>query len=147
MVSFWRSPGSEHGVGVMLDVGCLGSLLDHTFSNVLCLLFSLSFAVGVDRGPLSHLGFFFYFASVVVPWVHLDDVMLYSCIVWSGECKPTMYLFPYCITWVVCEDYLSCDTAFNAVMPLSRASTHGRYSHIVGITKVKVWWKRNKLYF
>ena len=20
---------------------------------------------------------------------------------WSGDCKPTMYLFPYCITWVV----------------------------------------------
>ena len=31
MVSFRRSPGSEHGVGVMLDVGSLGSLLDHTF--------------------------------------------------------------------------------------------------------------------
>ena len=31
MVSFRWSPGSEHGVGVMLDVGCLGSLLDHTF--------------------------------------------------------------------------------------------------------------------
>ena len=44
MVSSRRSPGSEQGVGVMFDVGCLGSLLDHTFSNVLCLLFSLSFA-------------------------------------------------------------------------------------------------------
>ena len=29
MVSFRRIPGSEHGVGVMLDV--LGSLLDHRF--------------------------------------------------------------------------------------------------------------------
>ena len=44
MVSFRWSPGSEHGVGVMLDVGCLGSLLDHTFSIVLCLPFSISFA-------------------------------------------------------------------------------------------------------
>ena len=45
---------------------------------------------------------FFYFSSVVGPWLYLDDVMLYSCIVWSGDCKPTMYLlFPYCITWVV----------------------------------------------
>ena len=52
-------------------------------------------------GTLSHLGFFFYFGSVVGPWLYLDDVMLYSCIVWSGDCKPTMYLFPLCITWVV----------------------------------------------
>ena len=35
-----------------------------------------------------------------------------------------------------CEDYLTCDIAFNAVMPLSRASTRGRYSRIVGVT---VW--------
>ena len=44
---------------------------------------------------------FFYFGSVVRPWLYLVDVMLYSCIVWSGDCKPTMYLFPLCITWVV----------------------------------------------
>ena len=44
MVSFRRSPGSEHGVGIMLDISSFGSLLDHTFSIVLCLLFSLSFA-------------------------------------------------------------------------------------------------------
>ena len=47
-----------------------------------------------------------------------------------------MYLFPYCITWVVCEDYLTCDIAFNAVMPLSRASTRGRYSRIEGVTEI-----------
>ena len=34
----------------------------------------------------------------------------------------------------LCEDYLTCDIAFNAVMPLSRASTHGRYSRIEGVT-------------
>ena len=44
---------------------------------------------------------FFYFGSIVGPWLYLDDVMLYSCIVWCGDCKPTMYLFPLCITWVV----------------------------------------------
>ena len=33
MVSFRRNPGSEHGVGVMLDVGSPGSLLDHTFTD------------------------------------------------------------------------------------------------------------------
>ena len=34
----------------------------------------------------------------------------------------------------LCEDYLTCDIAFNVVMPLSRASTRGRYSRIVGVT-------------
>ena len=33
-----------------------------------------------------------------------------------------------------CIDYLTCDIAFNAVMPLSRASTRGRYSRIEGVT-------------
>ena len=36
---------------------------------------------------------FFYFGSVVRPWLYLDDVMLCSCIVWCGDCKPTMYPF------------------------------------------------------
>ena len=34
-----------------------------------------------------------------------------------------------------CEDCLTCDIAFNAVMPLSRASTRGSYSRIEGITR------------
>ena len=33
-----------------------------------------------------------------------------------------------------CNDCLTCDIAFNAVMPLSRASTRGRYSRIEGVT-------------
>ena len=33
-----------------------------------------------------------------------------------------------------CDDCLTCDIAFNAVMSLSRASTCGSYSHIEGIT-------------
>src|SRR3954463_5210990 len=44
--------------------------------------------------------------------------------------------FPY-ILHGLCEDYLICDIAFNAVMPLSRASTRGRYSRIEGVTKDK----------
>src|SRR3954471_14095809 len=36
----------------------------------------------------------------------------------------------------LCEDYLTCDIAFNAVMPLSRASTRVRYSRIEGVTLV-----------
>ena len=39
----------------------------------------------------------------------------------------------------LCEDYLTCDIAFNAVMPLSRASTRGRYSRIVGVTAASSW--------
>ena len=41
--------------------------------------------------------------------------------------------FPY-VLHGLCEDYLTCDIAFNAVMPLSRAPTRGRYSRIEGIT-------------
>ena len=41
--------------------------------------------------------------------------------------------FPY-VLHGLCEDYLTCDIAFNAVMPLSRASTCGRYSRIKGVT-------------
>ena len=44
---------------------------------------------------------FFYFGFVVGPLLYQVDVMLYSCIVWSGDCKPSMYLFPLCIAWVV----------------------------------------------
>src|SRR3954463_12080191 len=42
--------------------------------------------------------------------------------------------FPY-VLHGLCEDYLACDIAFNAVMPLSRASTRERYSRIEGVTK------------
>ena len=34
----------------------------------------------------------------------------------------------------LCEDDPSCDKTYNAVMPLSRALTRGRYSRIVGVT-------------
>ena len=33
------------------------------------------------------------------------------------------------------EENPSCENTYNAVMPLSRASTRGRYSRIVGVTK------------
>ena len=35
----------------------------------------------------------------------------------------------------LCEDYLTCDIAIDAFMPLSRASTRRRYSHIEGVTE------------
>src|SRR3954469_3428185 len=43
-------------------------------------------------------------------------------------------ILPLYLLHGLCEDYLICDTAFNAVMPLSRASTRGRYSRIEGVT-------------
>ena len=49
-----------------------------------------------------------------------------------------MYLFPYVLLGL-CEDYLTCDIAFNAVMPLSRASTRGRYSRIKGVTSADAY--------
>src|SRR3954465_4146328 len=45
--------------------------------------------------------------------------------------------FPY-VLHGLCEDYLTCDIAFNAVMPLSRASTRGRYSRIGCVTPASV---------
>ena len=41
--------------------------------------------------------------------------------------------FPY-VLHGLCEDYLTCGIAFNAVMLLSHASTCGRYSRIEGVT-------------
>ena len=60
-----------------------------------------------------------------------------------------MYLFPLLSIYMgCCEDYLTCDIAFNAVMPLSRASTCGRYSHIEGVTHshARISAVRGKLY-
>ena len=192
MVSFRRSPGSEHGVGVMLDVGCSRitswsyfyrpcfafssrshlRMLATIYASRLLQLHLIPFTLPIslnsldregvrllsprdsqivpkpacrcrwDRaddatklrrssmkilsfvlfrsswsvvepswgrsGTLSHLGFFFYFGSVVGPWLYLFDVMLYSCIVWSGDCKPTLY--PFLIQYMgLCEDYPTCD--------------------------------------
>ena len=45
-----------------------------------------------------------------------------------------MYLPLFIIYLRCCEDCLTCDIAFNAVMPLSRASTRRRYSRIEGVT-------------
>ena len=45
-----------------------------------------------------------------------------------------LFLFIIYITWDVCDDCLTCDIAFNAVMSLSRASTRGSYSRIEGVT-------------
>ena len=53
-----------------------------------------------------------------------------------------MYPFPFYIYYMACcEYYLTCDIAFNTVMPLSRASTCRRYSRIEGVTKLLSKWE------
>src|SRR3954465_7089888 len=47
-------------------------------------------------------------------------------------------IFPLYLLHGLCEDYLTCDIAFNEVMPLSRASTRGRYSRIEGVTSTDI---------
>ena len=83
-----------------------------------------------DRGPYA-FGVDLYFGTAVGPWVYWMNVMLfmYLCDVASVSQLCIFSPFIY-ITWVVCEDYLTCDIVFNAVMPLSRASTRRRYSRI-----------------
>ena len=46
-----------------------------------------------NRGSFALGVVFFYFGSIVGPCMFLDVVMLYSCIMWSGDCKPTLYIF------------------------------------------------------
>ena len=48
-----------------------------------------------------------------------------------------MYLFSYSLHGL-CEDYLTCNIAYNAVMPLSHAPTRGRYSRIEGVTRTLI---------
>ena len=67
-----------------------------------------------------------------------NDLFMYLCDVESVRqlCTFSFFIYMGC-----CEDYLTCDIAFNAVLPLSRASTRGRYSRIEGVTKTldQVW--------
>ena len=48
--------------------------------------------------------FWFRSQTLIVFWMMYD----YLCIVWSGDCKPTLY--PFLIQYMgLCEDYPSCD--------------------------------------
>ena len=57
------------------------------------------------------------------------NVMLFMYLCDVASVSQLCISFPYVLNGL-CEDSLTCDIAFNAVMPLSRASTRGRYSHI-----------------
>ena len=84
---------------------------------------------------MSHVGLSFSLAPLSGHEC-LIDVMLFMYFDWRGECKPTMYLpFYYLYYMGCCEDCLTCDIAFNAVMSLSRASTRGSYSRIEGVIR------------
>ena len=52
----------------------------------------------------------------------------------AGQLR-TSFLFHY---MGCCEDYLTCDIAYNAVMPLSHAPTRGRYSRNHGRYKLVI---------
>ena len=62
-------------------------------------------------------------------------VMLFMYLCDVASVSQLCTLIPLLYYMGFCEDYLTCDIAFNAVMPLSRASTRGRYSHIEGVTR------------
>ena len=49
-----------------------------------------------------------------------------------------MYLFPFMYYMGFVKIALLAIYAFNALMPLSRASTHGRYSRTEGVTLVEL---------
>ena len=61
------------------------------------------------------------------------NVMLFMVLCDVETVSQLRISFPYLLHGL-CEDYLTCDIALNAVMPLSRASTRGRYSRIEGVT-------------
>ena len=63
----------------------------------------------------------------------LNDVCFYYVLCEVAIVSQLCIFFPY-VLHGLCEDYLTCDIAFNAVMPLSRASTRRRYSRIEGVT-------------
>ena len=66
--------------------------------------------------------------------MYLDDVILYIHVLCEAAIVSQLCIsFPYSLHGL-CEDYLTCDISYNAVMPLSRASTRGRYSRIMGVT-------------
>ena len=72
----------------------------------------------------------FWFRSrtlIVFGWC---NALFMYCVKWRSQ---LCIFFPY-VLHGLCEDYPTCDIAYNAVMPLSHASTRGRYSRIEGIT-------------
>ena len=110
--------------------------------------------VGVRRGTWSLLCFFSWWSVVEPSWddrgssiwgcllffwfrsrtyvCTLIDVWFYYVLCEVAIVSQLCISVPY-VLHGLCEDYLTCDIAFNAVMPLSHASTRGRYSRIVGV--------------
>ena len=68
-----------------------------------------------DRGSFAFGVVFLLFGSIVGPWLYYGWCMLYLCIVWSGDCKPTLY--PFLIQYMGCvkitplATYLPCGYA------------------------------------
>ncbi len=117
----WRNPAQEE--------------LDEDI--ILCVVSFYLISSGAQLGSIGDLCSFW--GSLLLFWFHSRTLFVF------GWCNALfMYLcevaivsqlcisVPY-VLHGLCEDYLTCDIAFNAVMPLSRASTHGRYSRIEGV--------------
>src|SRR3954471_8526926 len=113
------------------------SLLGSSMRNVAVTMFLFQMiSSGAQLGdPGIYLAFgvvFFHFGAVVGPCVYSACwiLFMYLCEV---AIVSQLCIFPLYLLHGLCEDYLTCDIAFNAVMPLSRASTRGRYSRIEGV--------------
>ena len=85
------------------------------------------------RGPCRIWGcsLFWFRSRTLIVFGCCNALFMYLCEV--AIVSQLCISFPY-VLYGLCEDYLTCDIAFNAVMPLSRASTRGRYSRIEGVT-------------
>ena len=157
MASSRRSPGSGHGVGVMSLW-----LTDYYYTRCRARWFHsrrrVWAQVGVRRRLSTLLCFLSWWSVVVLSWGWLgpcrmlgsllfwhrsramsvlDDVMLFMFLIdvasVSQLCSPLYYSYHM----GCCNDCLTCDIAFNAVMSLSCASTRGSYSRIEGVTGTK----------
>ena len=109
-----------------------------TLVVTMCLSQMISSGAQLGRsGTLSHVGVDLYFGTVVGPWVYWMIVMLFMYLCDVASVSQLCILSPFIYYMGCCEDYLTCDIAFNAVMPLSRAPTHRRYSRIEGVTNME----------
>ena len=92
---------------------------------------------GAQLGSIGDLCRIWGSSFILVPYSDLDCTLVDVCLI-NVLCEVAIVSqlcisFPY-VLHGLCEDYLTCDIAFNVVMPLSRASTRGRYSRIEGVT-------------
>lgn len=124
------------GQMIQLQMACLSSSGSTTRTLSVTMFLFLMISSGAQlgwSGPCRLLGYllFWHRSRAMSVW------MMYVIYVldWRGECKPTMLSLSLSILhgmFVMITRFAT--YAFNAIMPLSRASTRGRYSRIEGVT-------------